>query len=215
MAFIIAEAGSCHEGKFTNALRLIDLAYAAGCDAVKFQFVSDYDALAYKRNVPPYNYPWSIQKEWIPELVNHCGTKIEWMCSTYLKEDIEVVAPFVKRFKISAFECGDDEFKRAHVKYLKPILISGINLHCVSKYPCPDNEANLNLIADNFYEGYSDHTKNPLSGAMAVALGAEYIETHFRLFDTSPECPDYCVARNPTELHQYIKNIRQAEILLG
>ena len=63
--------------------------------------------------------------------------------------------------------------------------------------------------------GLSDHTRNPLTGALAVAAGARYIETHFRLNDTDPACPDYAVSRTPDELYAYIRNIRQAEILMG
>jgi len=35
--YIIAEIGINHNGDLKNALRLIDIAAAAGCDAVKFQ----------------------------------------------------------------------------------------------------------------------------------------------------------------------------------
>ena len=35
--FIIAEAGSNHNGSMEQAKRLIDVAVAANCDAVKFQ----------------------------------------------------------------------------------------------------------------------------------------------------------------------------------
>ena len=34
---IIAEAGSNHDGKFEQAIKLIDIAHEAGADAVKFQ----------------------------------------------------------------------------------------------------------------------------------------------------------------------------------
>ena len=36
-AFIIAEIGINHNGDIKNALKLIDVAVNAGCDAVKFQ----------------------------------------------------------------------------------------------------------------------------------------------------------------------------------
>ena len=35
--FVIGEAGVNHDGSFENAIKLIDLAKEAGCDAVKFQ----------------------------------------------------------------------------------------------------------------------------------------------------------------------------------
>lgn len=40
--FVIAEAGSNHNGDFAMALELIDVAAAAGADAIKFQaFTAD------------------------------------------------------------------------------------------------------------------------------------------------------------------------------
>ena len=220
--FIIAEAGSCHEGILDNAKRLIDLAYAVGCDAVKFQFCSNYPQLAKNRMLTKPFYDFSIKKEWLPYLHGYCGDRIEWMCSTYLKEDIAAVAPFVKKFKVASFESQNEEFIEAH-PHDRPILISDgerlagneFNLHCIALYPCPDDHANLRAIKEWDFDGLSDHTKNPLTGALAVALGARYIEFHIKLKDTTPNCPDYEVARSPEEAHQYIKFIRQAEVLLG
>ncbi len=37
MVFIIAEAGVNHNGSVENALKLVDVASSAGCDAIKFQ----------------------------------------------------------------------------------------------------------------------------------------------------------------------------------
>lgn len=211
--FIIAEAASTHEGSLERAKRLIDLAYAVGCDAVKFQYCSSYPALAKKRGTE-IKYPFSIPKESLPYLLGYCGDRIEFMCSCYLSEDISVVEPFVKRFKISNFESSDQNFINAHLRFGKPALVSGRNMYCVSLYPCPDEKAHLRNIVDTF-SGYSDHTKNPLSGVLAVACGAEYVEFHLKLNDTTEQCPDFSVARTPEEAHTYVKNIRSAEILLG
>ena len=41
---------------------------------------------------------------WLDILSDHCKrVDIEFMCSTFLIEDIQIVAPYVNRFKISAF----------------------------------------------------------------------------------------------------------------
>jgi len=48
--FIIAEAGSTHDGDFLKAARLIEAARAAGADAVKFQFWSSAEPLATRRH---------------------------------------------------------------------------------------------------------------------------------------------------------------------
>lgn len=221
--FIIAEAGSCHEGFLDKAHRLIDLAHEAGATAVKFQYCSNPEKLTMKRGGKLSYYRWSIYQEWFPYLHAYCGDRIEFMCTAYLTEDIATVAPWVKRFKISAYESADTEFFNAHLSYRKADILvsslastirpSGTSLYCVSKYPCPPYELNLHNIKD--FWGLSDHTRHPLTGALAVAAGAEIVETHFRLNDTTPECPDYVVARSPEELHIYIRNIKEAEVLLG
>lgn len=224
--FIIAEAGSTHEGSLDRAWRLVNVAYNCGADACKFQYCSNLDRLLQRRKVTITTpaYPFSIKREWLPILKESCAEqKIEFMCSTYLPEDIEVVAPYVERFKISAFESKDQEFINAHKPYKKFIIassadaneIKGVDyvLYCVSKYPCPDEEIKLKRM--HGFAGLSDHTKNLLTGVIALGRRGGIIETHFRLDDTSIECPDYVVAKSPDELRQYIKNIRDAEVLLG
>jgi len=238
--FIIAEAGSNHEGVLGNAMKLIDVAKEAGADAVKFQYWSSPERMSQRRNAPdkPF-YKYAMPERWLKIIHTYCNAKeIEFMCTVYLPEDIETVAPFVKRFKISSFEAMDEEFTMAHVKYEKPLIIStgmitddemedlpytGIvttYLQCTSAYPAPISEANLlHLFSpDNpntYCDGFSDHTKSLISGAVAVGLGADIIEKHFKLESTSPEAPDFEVSLYPGQLRAYIKNVREAELLLG
>ncbi len=127
--FVIAEAGSCHDGDFCKAQELVDIAQYAGADAVKFQFWSNPDRLADRRRVPEeyraiyrryrLHYRWL---EWLSEQAAEItrGLKpIEFMATTYLPEDVATVAPFVKRFKVASFEAEDPAFLRAHVPYLE------------------------------------------------------------------------------------------------
>lgn len=225
--FIIAEAGSNHDGDVATAKRLCMLAKNAGCDAVKFQYCSDYETLAKRRHMESPPFPFSIKTEWLDGLKKYCDElDIEFMCTVYLPQDIATIDPYVKRFKISSFEAEDDDFIARHLTYGKPVLISlgmkgkirgdsTLALHCTSSYPCPEGDADLRVIGASYLDGLSDHTKNPLTGALAVACGAKFIETHFRLNDTPTHCPDYEVARSPEELIQYTTDIRQAKILLG
>ena len=182
---------------------------------------------------------------WLPELAQACGLRgVEFMCTTYSEVDIPVVEPFVQRFKVASFESRDLAFVRAHVRYAKPILASvGMLdfeavrslvrrvpelreiLHCVSSYPCPNDQLNLAAITQlhdrigiksgHMAVGLSDHSRSDLSGALAVMAGARTVECHIRLDDTEVSNPDYAAARDPEAARRYVRNIREAEVLRG
>lgn len=91
-------------------------------------------------------------------------------------------------------------------------------LHCTSSYPAPLASLNLSVLGDEYasrYGGLSDHSRHLLTGAVAVGCGARVIETHYRLDDCDPQNPDYPVAFTPAEFAQYIRHIRDAEMMLG
>lgn len=161
--FVIAEAGSTHDGDLAKAERLVSVAAAAGCQAVKYQFWSDPDRLADRRRVPDFYRDiyrrYRMPVGWLYVLSELCQTQgIEFMATTYLPEDVATVAPFVTRFKVSSFEALDESFIVAHRPYRKQVIISaGMTdqyealrlsysyggvvqcavLHCVSAYPAP------------------------------------------------------------------------------
>jgi N,N'-diacetyllegionaminate synthase len=234
--FIIAEAGSCHDGSLEKALRLVGIAAARLADAVKFQFWSSAEALAERRHAPEYveTYErYQLPAEWLPELKARADALgIEFMCTTYLPGDIATVAPFVRRFKVASFELGDGAFLAAHERFGKPVIAStGMAsddeayyrpavprfdvLHCVSAYPAPIEDLNLSLLTGPPFTGFSDHSRHLLAGAIAVACGARILEVHFRASDTDPDNPDFLTAFSAFELHEYIQNVRDAERMLG
>lgn len=245
--FVIAECGSCHDGSFGKAQRLIETAKECGADAAKFQYWSSPAQLARRRNANEALGLYSqhqLPADWLSRLEAYCGRLgLEFMCTTYLLEDIAVVAPHVKRFKISSFEADDKQFVLAHLQYGKEIIVShgmsgsmcdwplyGVwrslsfkHLHCVSAYPCPADQLNLRRM-DDWYDGLSDHTTSVRTGGWAVAAGATIIEKHIRLPDTDPKNPDYghslpadheCWGPEGSDFAVYIGNIRDAEKALG
>ena len=229
--FVIGEFGSCHDGDLGRAFKLIQVAKEAGCDVAKGQYWSSSFDLAERRNAWDY-YPiyakYRVPHVWLSWLHLACiANGIEFMMTVYLPKDIEDIAPWVQRFKIASFEANAD-FIGEHRKYGKPIIVStgmtgatsvpwrydGVSyLHCVSSYPCPLDQANLGAIRS--FDGYSDHTHNVLTGALAVAAGAKVIEVHFRLDDTEEDNPDYATALSPGQLKDYVHLIRQAEVMIG
>ena len=230
--FVIGEMGSCHDNDWERAVALIYAAKDAGADAVKAQYWSSAERLAERRSASSYlgvYQHYQIPVEWLTDMKAVCdGVEIEFMSTVYLPEDIPVIAPYVKRFKVASFEAQDADFIAAHDKYGKRIIIStGMTesspryytdvdyLHCVSAYPCPIEQANLGIADWGLYAGYSDHTHDVLTGALAVAAGARILEVHFRLDDTDPANPDYATALSPGQLKDYIALVRKAEIMLG
>jgi N,N'-diacetyllegionaminate synthase len=231
--FVIAEAGSCHDGDIAQAFKLVTAAKEAGADACKFQWWSSAERLAERRNAQKYlpvYQKYKVPDVWLSWLHLACvANGIEFMVTCYLPEDIPFVDLWVKRFKVASFEAADEEFVKAHEQYNKEIIVStGMSkgrfpysygahklLHCVSAYPTPLDQANVGVAYGAIYDGYSDHTHNVLTGALAVAAGAKIIEVHFRLDDTDPENPDYATALSPGQLKDYVYLIRQAEVMLG
>lgn len=248
--FIIAEAGSSWDCDLYKALKLIDAAKECGADAVKFQWTSDAYKMAQRRQLGlAEESAYGMYKKYLqyhPDFLNrfkeHCDSVgIEFMCTTYLIEDIATIAPLVKRFKVSAFESKWELFVAAHEEFGKAVIISQNpgsrmdywryikhnltieTLHCISKYPTPLEDVGLGWIKDDEHQGFSDHTANVLTGAAAVAAGARIIESHIRLEDTPSSNPDYphSLAANgvPDDCgripyEQYVSNIRAVERML-
>ena len=241
---VIAEAASCHDGSLDKALRLIQVAKEVGAQLCKFQFWSSADRLADLRRVgPEYREMYrryAMPEAWLPILANAADAHgLEFLCTVYVADDLSRIAPYVTRFKVSSFEASDAEFLRAVMAYERPILVStGMHsehevehllsrmwghaprvtlLQCTSAYPCPVGAANIRTLLDrqDLQLGFSDHTRSPLAGAVAVGAGASVIEFHLRLDETDPRNPDFAVSRSPEEARVYVEHIRQAEVLMG
>ena len=131
--FIIAEAGANHDRKFKQALELVDLAVASGCDAVKFQTYSS-DTL-YRKNTPNFagykdinNLIKEIElpREWQPQLKSYCdGKGIEFMSTPFDEKAVEeLVSIGVNRLKISGFESTDFRFVEMVASSKLPLVIS-------------------------------------------------------------------------------------------
>lgn len=215
-------AGVC-KCELDNAYRMIRAAKECGADAAKFQWVSDYKQLMKRRDAPDseeraYKYV-HFPAEWLPLLKAECDrVGIAFGCTVYLPQDVEVLRPYLKWWKVAAKESRDRELINEIFQTVNselPIYISRTvlgelggkgwmagnvsNLWCVSKYPTPPEELSLQHLkwnSDNEetsfpIHGLSDHTANVLTGAVAVGAGARIIESHVRLHDTPKECPDF------------------------
>lgn len=87
-------------------------------------------------------------------------------------------------------------------------------MHCVSAYPCPLGEMNLNMLEKlkefGHTTGLSDHTESSIASAVAVSMGVEYIEKHFT-YDRGARGFDHSYSMEPLGLKQFIHDIREVE----
>jgi sialic acid synthase SpsE len=133
--FILAEAGSNHDGNFEQALRLIDVAQSAGANAVKFQVfranrlypknagVSEY----LKMPKPIYDIIAEMEMpyEWLPQLATYCREQaIHFLASVFDEESADRLDPHVAAFKIASYEMTDIPLVRHVAKKGKPVIVS-------------------------------------------------------------------------------------------
>ncbi len=181
--FVIAEAGSSHDGDFAKAAALIDMARYAGANACKFQYWSSAKRMATRRHAPALEAiyaKYQVPDTWLPNLKELCeAAGMEFMCSTFLPEDVGVVAPLVKTLKIASFEANDRVHLAAHVEHVhsgKHVIIScGVGaerglisrhliqhvqdggtgtvrcLLCVSAYPTPVDQLHLARLHGDYW----------------------------------------------------------------
>jgi N,N'-diacetyllegionaminate synthase len=110
-----------------------------------------------------------------------------------------------------------DEVHRA-AQWLKSWNTRFALLHCVSAYPTPIDEAHLGWINQltrfGVPVGFSDHTTESISGAIAVAAGACIVEKHLT-YDRNAAGPDHAASADPTDFAEYVRLIRLTEKLKG
>lgn len=92
-------------------------------------------------------------------------------------------------------------------------------LHCVSSYPAPFEQMNLQLIPSlaasfGFPVGFSDHTEACEAACAAVALGARVFEKHLTL-DRNMPGPDHQASLEPAQMKIYCDTLRKVHRALG
>ena len=93
-------------------------------------------------------------------------------------------------------------------------------LHCVSSYPTPAQGATLGAISvlrQRFLEmpiGYSDHTAETETGALAAACGACFLEKHLTL-DRKAKGPDHAASLERAQMAEYVRQARLGFLMRG
>jgi sialic acid synthase SpsE len=92
-------------------------------------------------------------------------------------------------------------------------------MHCISAYPTPLDECNLNMInvlkqRYGLITGYSGHELGYLPSLVAVSMGAQLIERHYTL-SKSMVGFDHKISLEPDELIAMIRDIRLISKIQG
>jgi sialic acid synthase SpsE len=163
-------------------------------------------------------------------------------------QTVSDLEPFVPAFKIASGDNDWPQFLQTVARTGKPIVLStgildlaGVRravdtltqtwadaklghpglcvLHCVSAYPCPEGEANLQAIRTiaslGVTVGYSDHTLGVDAAVYSVLLGARLIEKHFTLSHNQSAFRDHALSADPAQMTELVRRVRAAERLMG
>jgi N-acetylneuraminate synthase len=133
--YVIAEAGSNHNGSFDQALRLIDVAAGAGADAVKFQTfkaarmypatAGESDYLRTPKSIYRIIEEMEMPDAWVPDLARYCGDKqIEFMSTPFDERSADLLAPHISVFKLASYEMSHTPLLRHVARFGKPIVLS-------------------------------------------------------------------------------------------
>ncbi len=154
------------------------------------------------------------------DFLDRIGTKIfkissQDLTNLYL---IKYMTRFKKPLILSTGASRYKEIKSA-VNIIKKKTNKFIILHCLSSYPAPYKELNLNFIQELTKRytqpiGFSDHTIGYESACAAVALGARVFEKHLT-FNKKQRGPDHSSSLSPIEMVEYVEKVTNAFNSLG
>ncbi len=184
--------------------------------------------------------PW----EWQPKLMEEAAKLgLECFSSPFDFTSIDFLESLhVPAYKIASYEINDIPLIRKAARLHKPMIFATgiaypedieralsvcaeegnqdvILLKCVSAYPTPYEDVNLNAIPTlaktyDCLTGISDHTLGTIVSAGAVPLGIRMVEKHLTL-RRSDGGPDSAFSMEPEEFAQMVQEIRILEKALG
>lgn len=228
MVFVVGEIGVNWDGDYTLLEQILLKAKDARFDAVKFQA---FDSNIIKDHPEASKLiKTAISEENIEKIDNLAkSVGIEWFCTPMYPEAVDLLNPYVKRFKIrthdgkTLIDGNPSELVEKILQTDKPVIVSSeknpINskfyehpkidwLYCVPKYPCELKDLDFTEIRD--FDGYSNHCPNIIAPLMASILGSKIIEVHITS-DKSKKFVDNPVSFDYKEQKELLKEIRDME----
>lgn len=244
----MAEVSSNHAADLSRCLEFIDAAADIGCDAIKFQLFRIEKLFApeilEKSKKHRLRKAWELPLKFLSPIAERCcQRKIEFCCTPFDLEAVDLLEPYVSTYKIASYELTWPDLHRACAQTGKAVILStgmadlaecvgavneirkvGIKslslLHCVSHYPALPEESNLAAIASlreatGADIGWSDHTVNAGVIHQAVfGMGASMIEFHLDLDGNGAEfAAGHCWL--PQAMARVIRDVRDGEKALG
>jgi sialic acid synthase SpsE len=223
MTFIVAELGCNWKGDFELLKRMCRKAQMAGCDAVKFQALS--------QPLIDRHPEWDWYKDasitttnidFVRRIVEDMG--LEFFVTPTYPECVKWIDPYVKRWKIRYADRNFKELIEACVNTGKQIILSTDRIipehenkyphkvlqqiYCIPKYPTELGELNFDML--KILPGYSNHCLNPIAIIKAARMGAEYIEFHLT-DDRNEFAIDNKVSLSYAEMDEVNIHIRRCE----
>jgi len=240
--YVIAEIGINHNGDLAVAEKLIEVAAAAGCDAVKFQKRTPELCVPLAQREVMRETPWGLmtymdyrykvefgkaEYDRIDQLCREKG--IQWFASCWDTESVDFIEQYAPPcYKVASATLTNQPLL-AKLKALgRPILLStGMSslaevdaaVYAVSTYPAHYEELNLKVIpalAERYQVpiGYSGHETGLPSSVAAVVLGACVVERHITL-DRAMWGSDQAASLEPNGVTRLVRDIRLVETSMG
>lgn len=133
--YVIAEAGSNHNGDLETAMQLVDAAADAGADAVKFQtfraetmYVEDSGTVETpegERSLYDVVADAEMPYEWIPELHDRCRDRnVDFLSSPFDERSVDELEPYVPAYKIASSVLSHHPFLETAAQRDKPLIAS-------------------------------------------------------------------------------------------
>lgn len=170
--YVIAEAGSNHNGDLDLALDLVDEAAAAGADAVKFQTFRKERLYAAQPGDDPYESFADLEMpyEWIPRLRDRCAERgVDFLSTPFDERSARELEPHVPAFKVASPTLSHHPLLETLASTGRPLIVSTgahdmreveaavdvlrdagadelVLLHCVSAYPTPLDDINVRVV---------------------------------------------------------------------
>ena len=236
----IAELSNNANGKYENAITLLNAAKAIGADFAKIQAYTPHELVALRGDGPAPE-PWGSQgwtmwqlydkamtpREWFPKLFEHAhGIGLPLFASVFGAESLALMESLnCPAYKIASLDRDAEgliDDARATGKPIVrsvPYLAPGDDwpneamLYCPSGYP--QSVMCLAELRDEEtgYSGFSYHGTDPMVPVYAVVAGAKVIECHLQL-DTEPSELEANVSLSVTQFGHMVREIRKVETML-